>query len=159
VIPRVGIRLVVLGSQEIRQHLAIAPARIAGRRPVIEIGWMATEIDHAVDGARPTHHMPARDGNRAACQVLLGYGHEPPVEVVLADCRSHRRRNVDERMSVHGSGLDQGDSLITILRKAGGEHTTCSACPHYYIVERVPLLCHDANLLTQVRVATTHWGG
>ena len=37
VVRRVRIGVVVLRAQEVRQHLAVAPARIASRRPVIEV--------------------------------------------------------------------------------------------------------------------------
>jgi hypothetical protein len=146
VILRIRIVLVVLGSQEVRQHLPIAPTRISRRRPIIEVGWVSTEIDHAVDGARTADHVPARNWNRAASQVALRHRHELPVQPGPADGCGDGRRDVDERMPVRRTGFDHGHSRVRIFREPAREHATCRTGADNDIIEHVPLLAHAPSV-------------
>lgn len=103
--------------------------------------------------------MAARNGNRAARQVLLRYRRESPIDAGRADGRPDRGRNVDEGMPIHGAGLDQGDPHRRIFREAAGEHAPRRTRADNHVIEHVPVVTHAFNLLGQPGPATTHWGG
>jgi len=62
--------------------------------------------------------------HRAARQMLLGHGHEPPIDSGLLMAAADRGRNVDERMPVHWTGFDESDSRVPDLPTAGCKHAS-----------------------------------
>src|SRR5438874_72153 len=56
----VGAALLVLGAAEIRQHVVIAPAEAAELAPIVEILFLAADVDQAVDRGGAAEHLAAR---------------------------------------------------------------------------------------------------
>src|SRR5688572_15131269 len=64
----------VFGPAEIRQHMAIAPARRALALPPVEILRIAANINEAVDGRGTADHLAARTMQRASAKAGFGFG-------------------------------------------------------------------------------------
>src|SRR5262249_60763498 len=64
-----GAVLPVLQLLEQRQHGGVVPAGVAGLRPAVVVGPVATGPDHAVDAARPAQDLAQRQGKGAASDV------------------------------------------------------------------------------------------
>ncbi len=106
---------IVLGAQEIGQHLGKRPAAVPRRRPIVIVLRMAAEIDHAVDRARAAQHAPARDRDAPAFQVLLRHRLQAPAQLLQRQRRADQRRHVDEGVAVLAPRLDQAHSILGIL--------------------------------------------
>ena len=120
-VERVLPTLVVLGPLEVRQDLVVGPARAAVRRPAVEVGAVAAQVDHRVDRAGAADHAPARKVEAASAEPGLGLAEEIPVEARLEDDREHRR-HVDLRGGVRAAGLQELHGHVGVLGETGGEH-------------------------------------
>ena len=98
---------VVLELAEVRQHVGVAPARIAERGPVVVVVAMAADVDEPVDRARPAERAAARPVDLATVHSGVGLGLEPPV----VDGVEHRLgvpdRDVDPGIAIARTGLEQ----------------------------------------------------
>ena len=77
--------LVVLGALEVGQHLVVRPARAAVRRPPVEVGAVAAQVDHRVDRARASDHATARQVEPSTAEARLGLAEQVPVQARLED--------------------------------------------------------------------------
>ncbi len=134
---RVRVRIVALGADEVRQHVAIAPARVAHRGPVVEVPRLAAKVHHAVDRARPADHAPARQRDAPVVECGLRLGHEAPVERRPGNRRGNRRGNMDEGMAIFAARLEETDRVARIFGQSGREHAAGGAGAHDHEVERV----------------------
>ena len=124
---------VVLGLLEVGQHVVVAPAAIAHLRPAVEVGRRAAHIEHAVDRARAAHDPAARPFHAALAGALLGLGREVPVDQRISDQRAHAGRNVDHRMPVARTGLEQ-DHRRARFRQTRRDHAAGRAGAHHHII-------------------------
>ena len=88
-------RLVVLGFLEIGQHPFVRPAAVAELGPGVVVERVAADIDHAVDRTRSPEGLAARDRDRAAVEVRLRLGGEPPIVARVVEQLHEARRDVD----------------------------------------------------------------
>ena len=109
--------LVVLAALEVRQHLVVAPARRAARRPVVVVEAVAAQVDHRVDRAAAADHAAAREVQPPVPQAGLLVAGQVPVQVRLEHDREHRR-DVDLRRVVGTARLEQEDAHVRVLASA-----------------------------------------
>ncbi len=94
---RRGARLMVLGADEVGQHLVPAPAGAAVLvAPTVIVGAMAAHVEHRVHRARAAERLAARHVELAVVAAGLGPGREVPVELGPELLRE-RRRDLDLR--------------------------------------------------------------
>jgi hypothetical protein len=99
--------LLVLGSEEVGQHLDVAPARTAvGVAPSVVVDPVAANVDHAVDRRAAPERAPAGPGNNPLGSVPLGDGPIIP-----------RQRTAPQRGS-GGGHRDLGD----VIGRSGFKH-------------------------------------
>src|ERR1043166_8112208 len=67
----VGTAGVAFHAPEDRQHVLVAPATVAELCPMIVVLPLPADPYHPVDGARPTEHAPAWDGDCSPSGILL----------------------------------------------------------------------------------------
>ena len=125
--------LVVLGAPEVRQHLVVRPAGAAVRRPAVEVGAVAAEVDHRVDRARPADHAAAREVEPPTPEPRLGLAEEVPVQAGLEDDREHGG-DVQLRRGVGAAGLEQQHGDVGVLAEAGGEHAARRPCADDHVI-------------------------
>ena len=106
---------------EVGEHLVVRPPGAARRRPLVEVGAMAAEVDHGVDRARASDHAPARQVQAAAAEARLALAEQVPVETGLEDQREHGR-NVQLGRRVLSARLEQQHLDLRILTESRGEH-------------------------------------
>ncbi len=135
----VGPALVVLGLEEIGQHLAVAPAVRAPGRPGVVIAVVTADVDHAVDRAGAAEHPPARAEDRLAADLGVGLVFVEPVVAGAADGAEHPGRDVDQELGqkapVRWARLDQGHPHARIGRQPVGQDASRRSRPHDHIVE------------------------
>ena len=119
--------LVVLGLDEVRQHLVVAPAPVARCGPGVVVGLVAPDVDHRVDAARPTQHLAARPVEPSSGQVRLGFGLVIPVERRLEEF-GEGRRNADFRRFVRHARFEQQHPHAGVLAQPGG-HRAAARTP------------------------------
>ena len=82
---------IALRLSEVRQDVVVRPTLVAEVVPLVEIGSVATDVDHAIHPARPAQHLTARIIEAAAIQRRDWLGIVAPVERVdrkiLDQCR------------------------------------------------------------------------
>src|SRR6516165_4438006 len=91
----IAARLVMLGFLEIGQYSFVRPAAVAELGPGVVVERIAAHIDHAVDRARSAEGLAARDRDRAAVEVRLRLGDEPPIVARVVEQLHKARRDVD----------------------------------------------------------------
>ena len=121
-----GPALVVLGADEVREHVIPAPALEAHGGPTVVVGAVAADVDHRVDRRRATEGPPARQVALPAGEAGLGVGDERPVVLARRD-REDARRKVDLVGGVGGARLQQAHRHVRVLGQACGKHTTSRA--------------------------------
>src|SRR4029077_6805308 len=62
------------------QYVRVAPPGAAQLPPTVEILVLATHVDHAVDRAGSSEHLPARLEEAPAVQFRLGFARIAPVD-------------------------------------------------------------------------------
>ena len=126
--------LVVLGADEVGQHVVPAPVVEAQRLPAVVVGAVAADVDHRVDRGGATESAPAREHALAATEPRLGIRDERPV--VLAGARGETAGgNVQLVRGVRRAGLEQADRDIGVLREARGEDAPRRAGTDDHVIE------------------------
>jgi hypothetical protein len=118
----VGAALLVLGAAEIGQHVVIAPADAAELAPVVEILFLAADINQAVDRGGAAQHLPARPGDAAPVEPRYRLGLELPGNLRVIDVAVEPGRNVDPEIAVLAAGLDHQNARAGIGREPVGQH-------------------------------------
>ncbi len=133
--PLVGPPHVVLELAEIGQHIAEGPSGIAARRPLVVVLGLAADVDEAVYGARTAQRLAAGPVDLPAIHVRLGLGLEAPVHVRI----EHRLRvpdgDVDPRVAIRRSRLEEQDRMAPVGAQPVGEHATGRAGTDDDVVE------------------------
>src|SRR6266446_147010 len=144
----IGAALVTFRTLEIRQHLLPRPALASKRCPVVIVGVMAADIDHAVDRARSAQRLAARLVASASVEPRLRHCLEGPVvdfRLARQHCR-HADRRPDDNTPTLAAGLDQADGDLVIFRKASRERRAgrATACEDIIVCHASPSLvrCH-----------------
>jgi hypothetical protein len=152
-VPGIGPALVVLRFQEVRQHVAPAPARVALGRPMVVVGVLATQVDHGVDGAGTAQHPPARLVALAAVEPRLRHRLEAPVGLAGAGHQGQSGRAVDEGAAVLGACLQQAHAHVRVFAQARRQHAAGRTTADDQIVKHFPgspVGCGESRLKGQV---------
>src|SRR6266436_1295373 len=140
----IGAALVTFRTLEIRQDLLPRPALASKRCPVVIVGVMAADIDHAVDRARSAQRPAARLVASASVEPRLRHCLEGPVvdfRLARQHCR-HADRRPDDNTPTLAAGLDQADGDLVIFRKASRERRAgrAAACEDIIVCHASPSL-------------------
>src|SRR5882724_12046463 len=140
----IGAALVTFRTLEIGQDLLPRPALASKRCPVVIVGVMAADIDHAVDRARSAQRLAARLVASASVEPRLRHCLEGPVvdfRFARQHCR-HADRRPDDNTPTLAAGLDQADGDLVIFRKASRERRAgrAAACEDIIVCHASPSL-------------------
>ena len=135
----IGATGVVFGAQKVGQHLVKRPAGVPLGSPLVVVFALATDVNHGVDGARPTQHLAAGLVAAPTVQPSLRYGVKLPVELPGLRQRGHAQGAVDQHAFVGSASLQQGYPHRRVLGKASGQHTARRAGANDDVVKRFGL--------------------
>src|SRR5262249_8606575 len=76
---------IVLQPSEIGQHVAITPAGVAERAPLIEVARQAADVDHGVDRAGASHDLAAWPEAPAARELRIRLCLVHPVDTRIVE--------------------------------------------------------------------------
>ena len=113
---------IVLGFLEIGQDVQPAPAGIAQRPPVVEVGFLAADMDHGVDRTRPAEHLAARPIALAPVECRLRLGAVHPVDAGIVERLTVTDRHLDPQPPIAAPGLEQQHLVGAALAEPRGEH-------------------------------------
>ena len=142
----VGAVLIVLDLLEQRQHVVPRPSRVAERRPVVVILFLAAHVDHRVDGGAAAENLAARVVDRSACKVLVRLRLVAPVGAWIGDRVEIADRDVDPEPVVLPAGLEEQHLRGGICRQPVGQHAAGASGANDDVVERADG-CRDTGVL------------
>ena len=119
--PAIGARLVVLDRLEDRQQIVIAPARVAGVAPLVEVGGVAAHPDHGVDGGGAAEQLAARPVVGIAGEPRVGFGLVVPVDGRVEEGLAIAERHLDEEAAVGAARLQHQHRVAAVRRQALGD--------------------------------------
>ncbi len=129
-------RIVSLRTLEEREHVVVAPARVAEVAPAVEASPVTADMRHGVDGARTAVDLAARAEQHPALQAGLGLGAIAPV-VGGSHQRYPTPRGGDIGVALSGDArLQEQDTDRGIGGQTMGEHAARGAGAHHDVVER-----------------------
>ena len=102
---------------EMRRHIRIGPAVIAGRRPVVIVAGLAAMIDQRVDGPGAAEHLAARMVDDPPVQSRHGIGVVHPVHRFLMEQDAISDRHLNPEPAVGRPGFKQQH----LMPPAGGQ--------------------------------------
>ncbi len=120
----VAAELVLLGTLEIRQAVAIAPALGSQAFPLVEVMGMAADVHQAIDRRRATQHLAPRAMQAAAVQVLLGGGLVVPVVLLGVHRQGEGAGHLDQHAAVAAAVFEHQHRGAGILAQPAGQDTT-----------------------------------
>src|SRR6266849_5592969 len=97
----------VLETAEVRQHTGVAPSGVACGCPSIVILALAANGYETVDRARAAERLSPRPIDAAPVHPGVGLGIETPIDLGVEHRFRITDRNVDPRVAVRRSGLQQ----------------------------------------------------
>src|SRR5205814_2445953 len=115
-VSRIAIAAIRLGFAEERQYLVIAPAAAAHLRPIVVIGRITADIQHAVDRAGAPEGLAARPLQLAASRTGLAFAEEVPVDLSIVEDAQNAGGDMDPNVAVGRPGFEQHN-----LRSVFGE--------------------------------------
>jgi len=130
----VATRLVALGTLEVRQAVAIAPAFGTQGFPLVKVQRMATDIHQAVDRRRTAQHLAPWAVNAPAVEVGLRLGFVAPVVLLGVHRDRECARHLDHYALVTAAEFQDQHRGGRIFAQAVGQHTTCRACANDDVV-------------------------
>ena len=136
--------LVVLGAAEEGQHVLVAPALRAVRRPLVVVSAVAADVDHRVDRAATAQHAPAREVEPPTVKARLGLAEQVPVKAGFEYGRKGRG-GLDLELAVAAARLDHRDRDVSVLGEAGREHASGGSGADDHVVIGVPLSRHGSR--------------
>jgi hypothetical protein len=123
----IGTALVVLRLAEIRENVVITPPDIAELSPEVEVLGLAADVDQAVDRARSAQDLASRSDDLAAVTSRLRLGRVAPVEASVGEQLAKAERDMQPRMPVRGSGLQQQYAVAPRCGEPVGQHASGAA--------------------------------
>ncbi|MNN39897.1 hypothetical protein D3C81_1539520 [compost metagenome] len=103
--------------------------------PVIEIGVMATNVNHAIDRAAAPQHLATRLIADAPFQAALRHRLERPVHMSAGQDGSDPDRGMDQRRAVFRARLKQAHSNLRVGTQPVGQYAACRTCTDNYVIE------------------------
>jgi len=113
--------VVAFAADEVRQHVAPAPAGVAERGPVVVILALATDVDHRVDARRATEHLAARHIAAAAIQARLRHRLEGVVVQLAGHHQYGTRGHRSQPVADVGTGFQHQHLGARVFAQAAGE--------------------------------------
>ena len=126
--------VVVLGLQEVGQHVVPAPAKVAELAPAVVVRRLAPHVDHAVDRRAPAQHLAARVDEAAPVEARLRRRLHHPVGAGVADAVEVAHRDVHPVVVVAAAGLQQEHAGAGVLGEPVREHAARRARAHDDVV-------------------------
>mmetsp|Transcript_23166 Transcript_23166/g.57224 ORF Transcript_23166/g.57224 Transcript_23166/m.57224 type:complete len:342 (+) Transcript_23166:1136-2161(+) len=135
--------VVGLHPPEVGQHLPVRPALAACLRPAIEVLRVSTDVDHPIDGGRPSQHLAAVVLHLPAAQPGLHLALEGPVVARAVDVFEHHRRHLQRQRTVRSSdcvvlraGLDQQHAVRRVAAEPIGQHAAGGARADNHVIKK-----------------------
>src|SRR5215831_17123806 len=110
------------------------PATVAELAPMVEILGLTTNINHAVDRTGAAEHPAARVEDRAPIDAGVWLGPETPGQGRVVEQFDVAGGDVDQRVSVAPTRLDQHDPGPGVPAQPIGEHASRRARADDYII-------------------------
>jgi len=114
----------MLGFFEIGEDRLVRPAPVAELRPSVVVERIAAHIHHAVDRTRSAKSLASRDRERAAVEVRLRFGVEPPTVAGVVEELHEAHWNIDPHRIVGWAGFQQQDLRVRVLGEPVGHYAT-----------------------------------
>ena len=121
-VPVAGAVVVILGLDEIGQHVGPAPTAIARRRPVVKIVRLAADMDHRVDRSGSADDLAARPVAGATVEPGDRVGIVHPVDARIEEGPAIADRQLDPDRPVGSPRLDQQHARLAVRRQPVGQH-------------------------------------
>ncbi|MCY1294687.1 hypothetical protein D9M70_439920 [compost metagenome] len=109
---------------EIGKHVVIAPARIAGGFPVVEIVARAAHVDHRVDRSGAALDLAARHVDAAILKRGFRLARIHPVHLRVIVAAGVADRDLEPEGIVVAAGLDQKHLVATVLAEPARKDAT-----------------------------------
>src|SRR5215217_588685 len=140
---------------EVWQDALVVPAGRADGGPAVEVVAVAAQVDHRVDGARPTENLAARPVVREIACPWLGSRLVSPVDF-RAPMSWPRGWEVKVLLSILATGLEQQHIRVTFAQ-ARRQYATCRPRPdhHVVVVTHRALLAGPCGLSSPLTLYTT----
>ena len=148
----VAAAFVVLGLQEVGQHVLPGPARVALGGPMVVVLVLAADIDHRVDRTGPAQPSAARLVTQPAVQPGLRHRIEGPVDLTVRLADRETDRAMDQHALVDGAGLEQQHLRLRVFAEPCGQHAAGRAAADDDVV------VHACLLVGPGMVAVRLWG-
>ena len=120
-------RMVILGFQEIGQHVIPAPPGIAQLPPMVIVRRLPAHVNHAVHRRAAAQHLAPRIGQRAPVQPRLGRGFHHPIRARIADTVKIPHRHLYPVIVVIPPGFEQQNPIGRIGAETVGQDTARGA--------------------------------
>ncbi len=149
--------LVVLHALVRRVDRIGVPALVALGGPGVEVGAVATHVDHAVDRARAADDLAARGRHLAVEEVLLRGRVEAPVDGLLELRHGVHRADhaglLDQELLVALARFEQDDGVTGLGEPPGDRTTGASRSDDDVVGLARPLSCHGFSPFIRSRVS------
>ncbi len=126
--------MMILGFQEMGQHVVPAPTGVAHLAPVVVIRGLAPHVDHSVDRTAAAQNLAARIDKTAPVQARFARGFHHPVDTGIADAIEVSDRYMDPVVIVISARLQQQNPRFRILGQAVRQNTTRGSTADDHIV-------------------------
>ena len=113
--PFIGAALVVLGFQEVGQHIVVAPAHIAFGGPVVVVFSLATDVDHGIDRTGTAQHLAARLVTAPPTQTSLRRRFKSPIRLAVFGQDHEPSWAMDERAAVNWPRFQQANRHLGVF--------------------------------------------
>ncbi len=111
-------------SPEQRQHVRVRPSVQPRSRPTVVVGPVAAHIGHGVDRRAAANNLAAGAFDLAPVEARLMLRIVVPVEPTLRHYTAPAQRQVDPRVAIPTTRLDQQDAYRRVLAQSAGQRTT-----------------------------------
>ena len=133
-VPLVRPSLLVLGLDEVGQHVVERPACVPELTPVIEVLRLAADVEQSVDRAGAAEDLPARPVEAAPVERRLRFGLVAPIRGRIVHGLEVADWYVDPGIGILAAGLEQQDAGRRVVAQAGRQHAARRTGAHDDVV-------------------------
>ena len=130
-------------THEVRQHVGVAPALVAGRRPVIEIIRLAAAVDQPVERTRAADHAPLHDPDFTACGRGVRRAAELPQKSRVVEQLDEAGGNPHVAAGVGGAGFEHTYGRLPVRAQTLGQQRSGRTRAHHHVVINVGHRAHN----------------
>jgi hypothetical protein len=124
-----------LGAAKIRQHILVAPARVAALRPRVIVLALSAVVHAAVDGAGAAQGLALRDLDLPPGGARRRLRFELPRYLGIEQSFDEARRNLDEAVGVRRPRLQDQHRVTAAARQALGQNAAGGAAADDHVVK------------------------